>query len=145
MAITVAHELMHFFTGFLTGYDYSMTPEQVSYLPSFYNREARDGRMVGESGRAWEGNVLGGVVEAMEELSQPADQAGVLWVIDGQRIGAPIGYHMHETQPGIKLRLSFANRRSCCPNVRFRAKDPDHEECTYINASSKRSYSRPCS
>ncbi|KAI1867950.1 hypothetical protein JX265_004004 [Neoarthrinium moseri] len=69
MTVTVAHELMHFFVGYLTGL-------------------SSDGTLVGESGRAWEAFVLGGVVETFENVRNPlgAYQAGDFYVIDAQQV-----------------------------------------------------------
>ncbi|KAK5635393.1 hypothetical protein RRF57_011105 [Xylaria bambusicola] len=80
MGITVAHELVHFFVGYLTGQDVPDTPEWVSYLPPVYNRVEENGTEIGESGRTWEGYVLGGIVETAEDTSNPlgAYQAGTL-------------------------------------------------------------------
>ncbi|KAI1326142.1 hypothetical protein F5Y16DRAFT_422069 [Xylariaceae sp. FL0255] len=52
MAVTVSHELTHFFVGFLTGYDWPSTPQEVSFLPELYNSTMADGTTIGESGRA---------------------------------------------------------------------------------------------
>ncbi|KAK8004637.1 hypothetical protein PG989_004356 [Apiospora arundinis] len=84
MGITVAHELVHFFVGFLTGYDAPSTPGEVSFLPSIYNIPIAGGRYVGESGRAWEGVVFGGIVETIENRSSPLGvyQSGDLYLID---------------------------------------------------------------
>ncbi|KAI1349766.1 hypothetical protein F5Y01DRAFT_316439 [Xylaria sp. FL0043] len=87
MAITVAHELVHFFIGYLTGRASPNTPEKISYLPSIYNKPGIDGKEIGESGRTWEGDVFGGIVETAEDSTDPlgAYQAGTLWLIDERK------------------------------------------------------------
>lgn len=84
MAVTVAHELIHFFVGFLTGYNRPETPTKVSFIPSLYNITTPEGIEMGESGRAWEAIVFGGIVETIEDRSSPlgAYQAGLFYVID---------------------------------------------------------------
>ncbi|KAK8068466.1 hypothetical protein PG996_007578 [Apiospora saccharicola] len=88
MGITVAHELVHFFVGFLTGYDRPSTPEEVTYLPSLYSSQTAGGIDVGESGRAWEGSVFGGIVEVWENTSSPLGvyQARDLCIIDSNKM-----------------------------------------------------------
>ena len=88
MGITVAHELVYFFVGFLTGYDRPSTPEEVTYLPSLYSSQTAGGIDVGESGRAWEGSVFGGIVEVWGNSSSPLGvyQAGDLCIIDSNKM-----------------------------------------------------------
>ncbi|KAI0403870.1 hypothetical protein F4802DRAFT_569693 [Xylaria palmicola] len=87
MAITVAHEVVHLFVGYLTGRELPNTPRRVSYIPSVYNKLQDDGTEMGESGRAWEGYVFGGIVETAEDRANPlgAYQAGTLWLIDERK------------------------------------------------------------
>ncbi|KAF4342644.1 hypothetical protein FBEOM_3417 [Fusarium beomiforme] len=56
MGISVAHEVVHLFIGFLTGNPRSNTPPLVTLEP-YGNRQR------GEAGRYWEELVLGGVAE----------------------------------------------------------------------------------
>ncbi|RWA09822.1 hypothetical protein EKO27_g5309 [Xylaria grammica] len=85
MGITIAHELVHSFVGYLSGSARPSTPENISRLPSRYNTSHERGTETGESGRAWEGLVFGGIVEAVEDPFNPlgAFQAGVLYSLDG--------------------------------------------------------------
>ncbi|KAF5261425.1 hypothetical protein FOXYS1_7877 [Fusarium oxysporum] len=85
VSVTIAHELMHLFIGFLAGYNWPSTPPQLSFLPELFNNEIDD-QEVGESGRYWEGVVLGGTVETYEDTSNPlgSRQAGDLFLFDSQ-------------------------------------------------------------
>ncbi|KAH7240891.1 uncharacterized protein BKA55DRAFT_693135 [Fusarium redolens] len=85
VSVTIAHELMHLFVGFLTGYNWPATPPQLSFLPELFNNEI-DNEEVGESGRYWEGMVLGGTIETYENTSNPLGtrQAGDLFLFDSQ-------------------------------------------------------------
>ncbi|KAF5612851.1 uncharacterized protein FSUBG_1081 [Fusarium subglutinans] len=56
MGISVAHEIIHLLTGFLTGESRPDTPPGVTMDP-FGSRDT------GEAGRYWEGILLGGIVE----------------------------------------------------------------------------------
>lgn len=87
MAITIAHELCHLFIGFLVGYDRPKTPETLSYLPELYNSQEWDGTRVGESGRSWEGNTFGGIVETFEDTKHPLQkrQPGMMVIIDSHK------------------------------------------------------------
>ncbi|KAF4438871.1 hypothetical protein F53441_12692 [Fusarium austroafricanum] len=57
MGVSVAHEIVHLLTGFLTGGYRPVTPREVA-LEAY-----AEGRK-GEAGRYWEGILLGGVVES---------------------------------------------------------------------------------
>ncbi|KAF4471292.1 hypothetical protein FALBO_1789 [Fusarium albosuccineum] len=72
LGISIAHEIVHFLTGFLTGARFPDTPSGVTYL-GFEDNEK------GESGRYWEGHLLGGVVDFYEDFRDPLGslQAGV--------------------------------------------------------------------
>ncbi|EEY21947.1 conserved hypothetical protein [Verticillium alfalfae VaMs.102] len=87
MGVTVAHEMLHLFIGFLVGYITPSTPPTITFLPELYNSVLADGSEVGESGRAWEGLVFGGTVDAFESRSSPLGtrQSGILYVIDGNQ------------------------------------------------------------
>ncbi|KAL9567130.1 hypothetical protein ACKAV7_008899 [Fusarium commune] len=56
MGISVAHEIIHLLTGFLTGESRPDTPPDVTMVPFGF-------RDTGEAGRYWEGILLGGTVE----------------------------------------------------------------------------------
>ncbi|KAF5004542.1 hypothetical protein FDECE_8974 [Fusarium decemcellulare] len=72
LGISIAHEIVHFLTRFLTGARFPDTPSGVTYL-GFEDNEK------GESGRYWEGHLLGGVVDFYEDFRDPLGslQAGV--------------------------------------------------------------------
>lgn len=61
MALSVAHELTHFFTGYMTGDARPITPPNVS-VPGWPG---------GEAGRAWERETFGGIVEFWSERRDP--------------------------------------------------------------------------
>ncbi|KAK3682230.1 hypothetical protein B0T22DRAFT_521349 [Podospora appendiculata] len=77
MLITMAHEITHFLMGYFTGTGRPFTPPTVS-LGRYGDHE------MGESGRALEGELLGGVVEFYEDRNDPLGnrQAGVPYLID---------------------------------------------------------------
>ena len=94
MAISLAHEAVHLFVGFLHGSYRPNTPPSVTFLPMLYNRPSPDGLgMDGESGRRWEADVFGGAIEHyVEPLPANPDQhplrqrqAGDLWLIDANQ------------------------------------------------------------
>jgi hypothetical protein len=64
MVISVAHEIMHFLTGFLTGSVKPSTPKGVTAQPYGTSR-------IGEAGRYWESMLLGGFVEFWSEPDHP--------------------------------------------------------------------------
>lgn len=84
MAITVAHEIVHLLTGYLTGKKLPPTPPGVS-LPSYGNTNS------GESGRYWESQLLGGVVEFYEDKQDALGnkQSGIPYLMDDGRGSAP--------------------------------------------------------
>lgn len=89
MGMTVAHELCHFFIGYLSGYILPTTPPGVKYLER--DKAVQGGEELGESGRWWEANVFGGEVrfltEPLADLKHPSThplgdlQAGDLWIM----------------------------------------------------------------
>ncbi|KAH8787881.1 hypothetical protein F5883DRAFT_657167 [Diaporthe sp. PMI_573] len=104
MAITVAHELCHLYVGFFVGYNRPMTPEDISFLPELYNKPYDD-NMVGESGRAWEGRVLGGVVETFYDPSHhlKARQPGKMYIIDKYKMTRPVPSSTIKALVGLNL------------------------------------------
>ena len=92
MIIAIAHELMHAFVGFLTGYDHTrFTPEATVFLSDRYAEQV-GGKKIGEAGRFWEQLVLGGSPEAFEVRSHPLGnrQLGELWLLRPDRTAAKI-------------------------------------------------------
>ncbi|KAI6085743.1 hypothetical protein F4821DRAFT_239949 [Hypoxylon rubiginosum] len=84
MAITVAHEMCHLLTGFLSGSARPPTPPGVS-LDNYGDR------LKGEAGRYWESILLGGVVEFWEDKNDPlkARQAGMPYIMEDSRSSVP--------------------------------------------------------
>jgi hypothetical protein len=91
MGMTVAHELCHFFVGYLAGYELPNTPPEIKYLQRDFTMTG--GFPTGESGRWWEAQVFGGETRFLvEPLSDPTllpdkhplgyKQAGDLWLFD---------------------------------------------------------------
>lgn len=83
VAVTLAHELCHLFTGFLTGSDRPRTPENVT-VPG------QGTEMSGEHGWAWEYKVLGGCTQfvfdpklAKASLETLQLQSGTPFIHDG--------------------------------------------------------------
>ncbi|KAI0536633.1 hypothetical protein GGR58DRAFT_528110 [Xylaria digitata] len=87
MATTVAHEMVHLFIGFLTGYRSPDTPKEVTFLAPLYNDLIATSTRIGESGRMWESLVFGGAIETAEDISNPLGvyQAGTLYLVNDQR------------------------------------------------------------
>ena len=84
MVISVAHEIVHFLTGFITGTATPDTPPGVTARP--YGRDD-----VGEAGRWWEDALLGGFVEFWSYPSDPlgSRQAGLPYLfVSGSRSDA---------------------------------------------------------
>lgn len=77
MIITIAHEICHCLTGYLTGSDRPLTPPTVSLGGYGMPRS-------GEAGRYFEGSLFGGVVEFYDDKEDPMGrrQAGVPYLID---------------------------------------------------------------
>lgn len=73
MGITVAHELCHFFIGFLVGYRRPQTPPDIIYLPK--DHKTIEGDPTGESSRWREAEVFGGearpFTEPLADLNAP--------------------------------------------------------------------------
>lgn len=84
MALSVAHEITHFFTGYLTGNARPLTPPNVS-VPGWPRGE-------GEAGRAWELETFGGIVEFWSERRDPL-QPGEPIIFEDVRRSTP-GYRV---------------------------------------------------
>ncbi|KAI1347079.1 hypothetical protein F5Y01DRAFT_319154 [Xylaria sp. FL0043] len=90
MAVTIAHELVHLWVGYLTAsWDSPHTPVQVDFLASYYTGARHygtdnHGNGCGDSGRVWEDLAFGGTLEAFGEPSNllKAYQAGTLYCIN---------------------------------------------------------------
>ncbi|KAI1277919.1 hypothetical protein F5Y07DRAFT_398066 [Xylaria sp. FL0933] len=92
MAVTIAHELVHLWVGYLTAsWDSRHTPVEVDFLASYYTGDRNygtdnHGNDCGDSGRVWEELAFGGTLEAIGEPSNrllKAYQAGTLYCING--------------------------------------------------------------
>ncbi|KFZ02072.1 hypothetical protein V500_00460 [Pseudogymnoascus sp. VKM F-4518 (FW-2643)] len=76
MVLSVAHEITHFLTVFLSGTDRPLTPPAIA-VPGL-------GGLTGEAGRYWEEKFLGGIVEFYAHPRDPhnPDQAGVPYIFE---------------------------------------------------------------
>ncbi|KAK4235063.1 hypothetical protein C8A03DRAFT_18136, partial [Achaetomium macrosporum] len=74
MTVSVAHEIVHFLTGFLTGTEEPHAPPEVTAAPYDDQRNNK-----GEWGRYWESILLSGFLEFWSSSSDPLGvrQAGV--------------------------------------------------------------------
>ncbi|KAK3906933.1 hypothetical protein C8A05DRAFT_29135 [Staphylotrichum tortipilum] len=99
VTVTIAHELVHCFMGFLSGAEQTDSPISLAG----FTYEALGGW--GDSGTAWERRVLGGVASNLEEPAHPLGrrQAGTQWLID------PFG-STHE------IDFKHAFKRESCPD-----------------------------
>ncbi|KAK3377449.1 hypothetical protein B0H63DRAFT_511730 [Podospora didyma] len=75
MQISVAHEIVHFLTAFLTGSEArrSLTPSGVSMRGFTSQPSSEHPQGMGESGRYWEGLLLGGVAEFYHDPADPME------------------------------------------------------------------------
>lgn len=102
LIISVAHEITHFLTGFLSGPERAITPEGVSI--DGWNEEG------GEAGRFWEFEFVGGIIEfyarpgdrnpdqcrtpfifenyLSNSPGKPASMAYIVRVFDGRKFGS---------------------------------------------------------
>ena len=78
MVISLAHEIIHCFTGYLTGNSRALTPETIS-MPGFTQGIA------GESGRYWENLFFGGAILFYKDSNDPLGtrQAGIPYLVSG--------------------------------------------------------------
>lgn len=76
LALTVAHEMVHVYFGFLTADEGRNTPALTNYPEGL-----SVGAMNGESGRYWEGQFIGAVTKAYYQPGDPLGlaQAGILY------------------------------------------------------------------
>lgn len=81
MGLTMAHEIVHLFTGYITGTMYPITPTAVGFAP--YAKKNH-----GEAGNYWEVVLLGGTIEQYindNDRMYARRQAGVPWLVkEGQ-------------------------------------------------------------
>lgn len=77
LGVTIAHELVHCFMGFLSGTEKADTPVEIMGLIATFS-----GSNWGDSGTVWECFVLGGKVTSFEEPRHPLGdrQAGRIWL-----------------------------------------------------------------
>lgn len=106
MTISVAHELGHFLTGFLSGTGRPVTPDEVG-VPG----------AAGEAGYFWESLALGGIVDFFADQSDPnnVEQPGVPYIFDDAQDDAR----------GRKVSMTWINdfvsgRRGKIPRIRRR-------------------------
>ncbi|KAF3805003.1 hypothetical protein GCG54_00005748 [Colletotrichum gloeosporioides] len=98
MVITVAHEICHMLTNFLTGAHRPNTPSSLKVA-------GYGGPRTGESGRWWEVQMFGGLVEFYENQKDPlgARQAGVPYLMTNGNPKSPA------RQLSINYVLEFVN------------------------------------
>ncbi|KKY37576.1 hypothetical protein UCDDA912_g02466 [Diaporthe ampelina] len=79
LALTVAHEMVHVYFGFLTADEGRITPALTNYPPGL-----TVGQMNGESGRYWESQFIGAITKAYHQPSDPLGlaQAGTLYLCE---------------------------------------------------------------
>jgi hypothetical protein len=79
MTISVAHEIVHLLTGFLTGPDQAHTPPEVTAAAPLNTKGNK-----GEAGRNWERKLLGGSLEHWSSNTDPLQvrQAGVPYLFN---------------------------------------------------------------
>jgi hypothetical protein len=101
LAVTIAHELVHCFMGFLSGTEKADTPLDLMGIKVSY------GGTWGDSGTVWEHLVLGGCVMSYEESEHPlgTDQAGVLWLSESQNCVRRIAIdgRRGESAPSVRI------------------------------------------
>jgi hypothetical protein len=87
MAISVAYEIIHLLTGFLSGRREPNTPPEIAAVG--YVGDGDDG----EAGRFWEIEALGGIVEFFADPENPdgPNQAGVPYLFRDLSSGSPVG------------------------------------------------------
>lgn len=111
LGIAIAHEIVHFFTGFLTGTSYPDTPPKITY--SGFGNSA-----TGEAGRFWEGQLFRGIVDVFEDPRDPLGpfQAGALMIVYRDvRRGETCFSHIGRDYIRQFLTLNFNSRSIGCP------------------------------
>ncbi|KAK3896975.1 hypothetical protein C8A05DRAFT_39475 [Staphylotrichum tortipilum] len=86
MTVSVAHEIVHLLTGFLTGANRPNTP--YSLAPTGYAETMPDGETRGEIGWYWENLYLGGILEFWTNPTDPLgnNQAGTPYLFEEQEL-----------------------------------------------------------
>ena len=69
VSLNIAHEIVHFFTGYLTGNKEDDTETPYTPPAVTWRYYGEDGR--GEAGWFWEGNVFGGTIEHLADPDNP--------------------------------------------------------------------------
>lgn len=112
LVLILAHEIVHFFVGYLIGDNSFDTP------PSIGQGRFNDAD-VGESGRHWESVLLGGFLEMHREQNHPLGigQAGLPYLIRGTDSNSEAfvisdNYIRHFLRRGEHSRLTASNARS---------------------------------
>lgn len=85
MAVSIAHEIGHLLTGFLSGTARPPTPPTAQAPSPIMSRT------VGEAGSYWEYMALGGIVEFYADPRDPnnPNQAGIAYVFEDLKSNAP--------------------------------------------------------
>ncbi|KAH6988984.1 hypothetical protein BKA56DRAFT_464421, partial [Ilyonectria sp. MPI-CAGE-AT-0026] len=125
MIVTIAHEICHCLTGYLTGSDRPLTPPTVSLGGYSMPRS-------GEAGRYFEGSLFGGVVEFYDDKQDPMGrrQAGVPYLIDdGTKSSRAIEISRNYIFEFINGNLTFPIRTSsrARPTTRAELKETSKE------------------
>ena len=115
MGITVAHELVHAFVGFLTGTELPTSPSHISFVPEFNNHQCSDGTVRGDSGYSWEGKVFGGFITYVAAAEPPElddhplgkRQAGELWLVKENKEAQMIDIAAMDDIVRLGTRLTF--------------------------------------
>lgn len=82
LILSVAHEITHFLTGFLSGPERALTPDEVT-VPGW----TEDG---GEAGRYWELEFVGGIIEFYARPGdRNPDQCGIPYIFTNYLSNSP--------------------------------------------------------
>ncbi|KAK4099870.1 hypothetical protein N658DRAFT_539110 [Parathielavia hyrcaniae] len=139
MAITVAHEIVHMLTGFITGTSLPDTPPNVNVKP--YIKKYGKG-VQGEAGRYWESIILGGFVEFWSVPNHPLgmQQAGEPYLfLPGEKETAQ-GREVSRTYIKIFLREDFTSPiRPSSQSIKITRKclekEQKRKETSYLRSS----------
>ncbi|KAI5865861.1 hypothetical protein GGS23DRAFT_357439 [Durotheca rogersii] len=127
MALSIAHELTHFFTGYLTGDGRPITPPGVSVR----------GWPTGEAGRAWELETFGGIVEFWSEGRDPSQPGEPIIFADFRSTtpGLPVSRSYVEAFAGGVVRLPITPSRRARPITRQQLQAAGRREMNILRGS----------